>query len=580
MADFDITSLLANSAKTNADFDFSKLATAYYEGQKQQYEQRTRDAFQDPSLYGPDGQIDPYKAVQAALKAGGTAGVEPAAKVAGIADILSKFGNTAGLVKDTTGNAKPSYYRDPLEQNPPSISGTKGAPTPVAPDLTNRPAPTVRGGGDKSGSLVTFLDSQGVAPEDQGNHIVNLSAAISKATGKQYDPNTPLDRQDPRVRAVLADWIRNPPSQAQTAPPPPAPPPPQQPPQPVVAPPAPGSQAPIVPTQVQTQTIRPQASPQQAPQLADPTLNGLISQRELQLFGTPQNVLAYLEGRLRQGLTPDTQKTVQEKVDKITAALALTGEQKNAQTPGAIANLEGAKTEAQKTKEADVKEQTDLIDAGRAGSARLGTLNTLTNIIRSDPSINLGFGGTTLLKTKMALEALGVPMPDLSGPQAIQKLNAALAVEMAKSLTSRTTQFEFKTFLANNPGLELDRRGNERLIGIFSQLAQRDADLGKLARANRGNWDNWDNVVLKYDETHPVRDPVTNRVLSNNSVIAPAPTDIPPSGPAKSAAASNAATQPAAQRYTRAQADAAVANGTLKKGDTFLDNTGTPRKVE
>ena len=101
--------------------------------------------------------------------------------------------------------------------------------------------------------------------------------------------------------------------------------------------------------------------------------------------------------------------------------------------------------------------------------------------------------------------------------------NAALASESAKAISARPAQFEFKTFLGNNPGLSLDKEGNQRVIGIFSQLAKRDVDLGRLARQNRDNWDNWDNVVQQYDKQNPIRDPGSGRVITTDSVVAPGP---------------------------------------------------------
>jgi hypothetical protein len=61
------------------------------------------------------------------------------------------------------------------------------------------------------------------------------------------------------------------------------------------------------------------------------------------------------------------------------------------------------------------------------------------------------------------------------------------------------------------------------MLGILSQNAKREADLGKLARQNQDNWSNWDNVVEKYDQEHPIKDPTTGKVLSNHSIIAPGP---------------------------------------------------------
>jgi len=178
--------------------------------------------------------------------------------------------------------------------------------------------------------------------------------------------------------------------------------------------------------------------------------------------------------------------------------------------------------------EADVKEQNELIGAGRQATQRLATLNTLSNIVNSDKNLTLGFGADTALKVKMAMKQLGIDVGDLSGAEAIQKLNASLASESAKSISARPAQFEFKTFLSNNPGLSLDKQGNQRVIGIFSQLAKRDVDLGRLARANRDNWDNWDNVVEKYDKQNPIHDPATGRVITTDSIVAPGPAKAAP----------------------------------------------------
>jgi hypothetical protein len=165
---------------------------------------------------------------------------------------------------------------------------------------------------------------------------------------------------------------------------------------------------------------------------------------------------------------------------------------------GELASQQAGSTERAK---ADVKEQQEYIDQGRMAQTRLGTLNTISNIVSSDKNLNLGFGSETTLKVKMALEKAGMDFGDLSGAQLIQKLNGILASESSKSFSTRPTQFEFKTFLANNPGLALDEKGNVRMLGILAQNAKREADLGKLARQNRDNWDNWDNVVEKYDRS-------------------------------------------------------------------------------
>jgi hypothetical protein len=85
----------------------------------------------------------------------------------------------------------------------------------------------------------------------------------------------------------------------------------------------------------------------------------------------------------------------------------------------------------------------------------------------------------------------------------------------------------------------MDEKGNIRMLGILSQNAKREYELGKLVPKNRENWDNWDNVVEAYDKKNPIKDPTTGKILSNNSIIAPGPTKgaTPASGSAQAAPA-------------------------------------------
>jgi hypothetical protein len=234
-----------------------------------------------------------------------------------------------------------------------------------------------------------------------------------------------------------------------------------------------------------------------------------------------------------------------------------------------LSDLESGKAGATERAKADVKEQQEYIDQGRMAQTRLGTLNTISNIVGSDKNLSLGFGSETTLKIKMALEKAGMDFGDLSGAQLIQKLNGILASESSKSFSTRPTQFEFKTFLANNPGLALDEKGNVRMLGILAQNAKREADLGKLARQNRDNWDKWDDVVEKYDREHPIKDPTTGKTLSNHSIIAPAP----------SQAGSSSAPNSQPRFSSPADVHAAVAAGKLKSGDSFVDAAGKTRYV-
>jgi hypothetical protein len=435
-----------------------------------------------------------------------------------------KYGQDADAAINPSPNA-------PQATNPISPSTGRGALVPTAAPLNRGgqgPQPQGDQGGPQGGATVMkVLAAQGI-PNDQ---LGAASASVARQLG--VDPTAPLDLNDPQVRNVLAPAIAQLKRAGigQVQPPQPGDNPPQgvpqgQPPQGQQPPQAPPQMAQAQPQQPQQQNIPPQSG------ATDPRFTGLVPAGR-----SPDVQVHLLQRAIDSGLLPPEQvKSYQNAIDAIRKAAEPTqaekdfqAAQRNPKLDDYTAQNEAAKASAKGVAEADVKEQNDVIAQGKQATNRLTTLNTMSNIISSDPNINLGFGGPTALKIKMALESMGVPVPDLSGPQAIQKLNASLASEMAKSLTSRTTQFEFRTFLGNNPGLELDKNGNQRLIGIFSQLAKRDVDLGKLARQNRDNWQNWDQVVENYDKKNPMKDPVTNKVISTDSIVAP--------GPGKAAAA-------------------------------------------
>jgi hypothetical protein len=537
----DIDQILAGGAGASTRADFSgigKLPENYWKGRDEFAKTDLRDAFKDGVPLTPDGQPDFGAMAKTLMQKGGLDQGIAASNVD-----LQRQKLRYGQDVDAQVSGGPTPRPQGPIVSPPSMS--RGASVQVAPALAKGGAPpqgqaAVPQGssqGDQPGSIVGMVSAAGVPDELAGPIIQQVSAAT------RSDPNAAVNPQmAPRVQQIVAEAVKR--SAAANQPQPQA---------------------------AQPQPAQPQVAPvqQQPAQGADPRFVGLVPNGR-----TPEQQIQLLSRAISSGAIPVEQaKLYQNRIDAITKAMEPTAGEKdfnaatrNPKLDDYVAQQEAAKASAKGVAEQDVKEQGDLIAQGKQASSRLTTLNTMSNIISSDPNINLGFGGPTALKVKMALESLGVPVPDLSGPQAIQKLNASLASEMAKSLTSRTTQFEFKTFLGNNPGLELDKSGNERLIGIFSQLAKRDVDLGKLARQNRDNWNNWDQVVENYDKQNPMRDPVTKKVLSTDSIIAP--------GPGKSTPSSAPMTF-----GSPSEVHAAVAAGKLKSGDPFKTSDGRTKYV-
>jgi hypothetical protein len=283
----------------------------------------------------------------------------------------------------------------------------------------------------------------------------------------------------------------------------------------------------------------------------------LISPQLLRVGGgTAAGALNFLEGRLRQGLPPAIAKDVEAQVAAIRQRI------------GAV-EQKASETRATARATSDVKEQDEYIAEGKQAQNRLFALNALVNVASNDKNAGFGFGADTELKVKKALQRIGMDFGDLSGTELVQKMNSVLAGEMAKSVTNRPTQFEFKTFIANNPGLLTTREGTVRLASIYQQLAKRDIDLGKAARG-QDNWDNWGNTVERYDATHPIIDPVLKKPIYTQSIVAPGP---------EGGVRPPAAAQGPQKFASPADVRAAIAAKKLNKGDTFLDATGTPRLV-
>lgn len=496
----DIDQILAGGAGASTRADFSgigKLSEAYWKGRDEYAKNDLRDAFKDGVPLTADGQPD-FGAMSKVLMQKGALDQGFATSNLDLQRQNLKLGQEASANMGRLEAGQPAIVSPP--------SANRSASAVVAPPL-NKGGEVPQDGGQPQNSpqqptVMTVLTAQGI-PNDQ---LQAASASVSRQLG--VDPTAPLNVQDPQVRNVLVPAIQ----------------------------------------QLKRMGVGQVAQSGQPQQQDIPPVN-----QNQGTFGAPPATPT--RGAVPTGTDPEIQKQIATytaiasnpaypKPVQEAALTRLKALQEQGQPTGPIkeydlyrrqggdmpfkdflADLESGKAGATERAKADVKEQQTYIDAGKAASQRLGTLNTLSNIISSDKNLTLGFGAETALKAKMALQQLGINVGDLSGAEAIQKLNASLASEMTKALASRPTQFEFKTFLANNPGLLLDKAGNERLISLFSQLAKREADIGKLARKNQDNWQNWDQVVERYDakKENQIIDPVTKKVLSTNSIIAPGP---------------------------------------------------------
>jgi hypothetical protein len=509
----DLAQLLSNAAQTNADFDLGKLNKSYWEGQDQAFNNDLRAAFR-PTPENPDGvpmkdgQPD-FAAIAKTLFQKGDIG-------RGVATANLDF-QRQNLRDDAQFFATGGRPSAPQIVSPPSSSRSNGATATVMPPL-NKGGVVPQGGGQQQApqggtTVMQVLSAQGIP----NNQLEAASASVARQLGLD-DPNAPIDIQDPQVRNVLVPAVQQLKRMGIGQ----------------VAQPGQPTQQDIPQAGVQPQPAPPQAAPQAAPAPSAP--NPFANAQAQGLIPPGIDPLRYVAGlKLRAGASPNpqTQQFARQELEAIRKASEPTAEEKafaasrrNPNLDNYTAQTEADKASAKAVAEGDVKEQQEYIDAGRAASRRLTTLNSILDVANNDKNVGFGFGADTELKIKMGLERLGFNFGDLSGSQLLQKMNATLAAETIKGMSSRGgTQMEFKTFLANNPGLLMDKTGTIRLASIFAQVSKREYDLGKLARQNRDNWANWDNVVEKYDAGHQIIDPISKRPIFTNSIVAPGPSN-------------------------------------------------------
>ena len=207
-------------------------------------------------------------------------------------------------------------------------------------------------------------------------------------------------------------------------------------------------------------------------------------------------------------------KQAQEALNK---NLERTTEQKNAlpgQTPqesAASAAAMKVQAEAQaenlKTRLAGYKPARDSIqvldemkDAFKAGGSHISTGPGAPNWLKVKQAVN-NMAGTDIFK--------GVPESEQ-----IDKLNAYLSAAVAKSMTARPTQYEFKAFQQQNPGLLTSPKGSENLMDILRQTKVQEAELARMASKFKvGGGQDWLDVEEKYFWEHPIISPLTKKPI-------------------------------------------------------------------
>ena len=92
----------------------------------------------------------------------------------------------------------------------------------------------------------------------------------------------------------------------------------------------------------------------------------------------------------------------------------------------------------------------------------------------------------------------------IANAEALKKANVNLASALAKGLTNRPTQYDFKTFISSTPGIENSPMGRKVLSSLYRTMAQQDIDIGKFAIADRNDPDKYQKDVDQYYKDNPI----------------------------------------------------------------------------
>jgi hypothetical protein len=204
--------------------------------------------------------------------------------------------------------------------------------------------------------------------------------------------------------------------------------------------------------------------------------------------------------------------------------LKLTPEERAAATYGMPLPIYQAFAEGAKSiGAAHGKQMGEAIEAGGHAQKTLITLNNMEDALANAPdNIATGPLSKEWLKIKQFASNLGFDSKGLNESEVVDKLNAFLAGEATKQISSRPAQFEFQTYLKNNPGLMTSLEGTRKLISIMRQGAEQDIGLGKLA-GDENNLRKWSDVQDQYFREHPITSPFAGKPVDRDHPAVPPP---------------------------------------------------------
>lgn len=195
--------------------------------------------------------------------------------------------------------------------------------------------------------------------------------------------------------------------------------------------------------------------------------------------------------------------------------------QRKAQAAGMLKSAESSGEEGNKIRAGVIK--TDMDQANKSYETR-GTLALLNDAYKNGgDNISGGPWGNFILQGKQFLNQMGIGgdwdefQKGLNASQIISKLNATLATQMVKELTSRGTQMELALGMKNNPGLLMTNQGAQYMLNILDQVQDQKEKWGQLASQFDPGDRGYLQVKQRFYDTHRLISPFTGKPLVNAS---------------------------------------------------------------
>lgn len=177
------------------------------------------------------------------------------------------------------------------------------------------------------------------------------------------------------------------------------------------------------------------------------------------------------------------------------------------------------------------------VEDAQSRARDLAAMQGAVDAIQRNGGTTGGLGQQQALDIKKSINAganaLGIDTPfnenDLSDKEFLTKFNRQIAGAQAKgAMGARVTNFEMGNYLKANPGLDMSITGNQRLLGIQSQIEQRNVAVGNAIRAATAAAISADRkidpvtvqgIITEYDAAHHVQDPITGQDLTQSYAL-------------------------------------------------------------